>query len=254
MGQIVTDERIEMGLTRRQAMMMASLGALTLAGCKSTSSTSSSGRPVANWDRAIANPSANQRHTAVRPPYQQPVPPPSNPTIAAPVAGGIQAISRTQWTRIGPARSKVNAMNGISKLTIHHDGMDPSYFSSKTTVAERIEKIRNYHTSNNGWGDIGYHYIVDRAGRVWEGRPIQYQGAHVRNNNENNVGILVMGNFDKQKPTDAQLKALYAAAAALTKQNKIKTSKIRSHQEINKTACPGKNLQNKMNALRKHVA
>lgn len=242
-----------MGLTRRQAMMVASLGALTLAGCKSASQSSHGGRPVAKWDRAIANPSANQRHTAVQPPYSQPIPPPNNPTVAAPAAGGIQAISRSSWTRTGPVRSKVNAMNGISKLTIHHDGMDPSYITNRTSVAERIEKIRKYHTGENGWGDIGYHYIVDRAGRVWEGRPIQYQGAHVRNNNEHNVGILVMGNFDKQSPSSDQLKSLYATAAALTKQNKIKTSLVRSHQEINKTACPGKNLQKQMSAIRKHV-
>lgn len=235
-------------------MMMASLGALTLAGCKSNSRTSGTGRPVANWPGATANPTGNQPYTRVQAPYRQPVPPPNTPMDTAQIAAGVTAISRSNWTRTGPVRSKVNAMNGISKITIHHEGWTTVNFTSQATTAERIEKIRKYHTGENRWGDIGYHYIVDRAGRVWEGRPIQYQGAHVSQNNENNVGILVLGNFEKQSPTTAQVNSLYSTAAALVKQHKIKSSKVRSHREINPTTCPGKNLQNKMNGLRTHVA
>lgn len=243
-----------MGLTRRQAMMMASLGALTLAGCKSTSQSSRGGRPIANWPGATANPAGSQQHTAVRPPYRpQTVVQPNTPAVVTPAAG-ISAIGRSSWTRTGPVKSKVNAMNGISKLTIHHEGWTAVNFTSKTATAERLEKIRKYHTGENRWGDIGYHYIVDRAGRVWEGRPIQYQGAHVSKNNEHNVGILVLGNFEKQSPSSAQLKSLYTTTAALTKQHRIKTKLVRSHKEINPTTCPGKNLQKHMNALRNHVA
>lgn len=144
-------------------------------------------------------------------------------------------------------------MNGVSKITIHHEGWTAVNFTSKSTTAERIEKIRKYHTGEKRWGDIGYHYIVDRAGRVWEGRPIQYQGAHVSKNNENNVGILVLGNFEKQSPSSDQLKGLYSTVDALAGKYKVKTSLVRSHREINPTTCPGKNLQNKMNALRVHV-
>lgn len=242
-----------MGLTRREAIM-ASLGALALGGCSSTTRTQASRRPAPNWPGHTAYPSATRTYTPVQPSSQsRTIVRPTTPTVITPAAG-LTAISRSQWTRTGPARSKVNAMNGITKITIHHDGMAPSYLTKHASVAERIEKIRKYHTGNNGWGDIGYHYIVDRTGRVWEGRPIQYQGAHVRNNNEHNIGILVLGNFDKQSPSSAQINALYTATKALTKQHQIKTKLVRSHQEINKTACPGKNLQKQMDALRRHVA
>lgn len=242
-----------MGLTRRQAVM-ASLGVLVLGGCKSTARSSSHSRPVVQWPGYPANPSNRQVYTPVQAPHRQPVPShtTTTPRTATPAAG-VSAIGRSSWTRTGPVRSKVNAMNGINKLTIHHEGWTAVNFSSQSATAERIEKIRKYHVGENRWGDIGYHYIIDRAGRVWEGRPIQYQGAHVRNNNEHNVGILVLGNFDKQSPSSAQLKSLYNTAGILTKQHKIKTALVRSHQEINKTACPGKNLQNQMNALRRQV-
>lgn len=187
-------------------------------------------------------------------PYQQPVQLPNGPTTATPVAGGLTVIARDSWTRTGPTRSKVNAMNGISKLTIHHEGWTAINFTDESTTAARIEKIRQYHTGpDRGWGDIGYHYIVDRAGRVWEGRPVQYQGAHVSQNNEHNVGILVLGNFDKQAPSNAQLKVLYDAVSVLSKQHSIKSAMVRSHQEITSTECPGKNMQNQMNGIRRYV-
>lgn len=239
-----------MGLTRRQAIM-ASLGAIALGGCSSTARTSGNTRPVAAWPGYPANPSANRGYQHVQAPHQ-PLVQPTSPRVVVP-ASGVAAISRSKWTNVGPTRSKVNAMNGISKVTIHHEGWNAVNFSDESTTADRIEKIRKYHTGEKRWGDIGYHYIVDRAGRVWEGRPIQYQGAHVSQNNEHNAGILVLGNFEKQSPSSAQLKSLYSTVAALTKQHRIKTALVRSHREINPTTCPGKNLQNQMNALRQYV-
>jgi hypothetical protein len=240
-----------MGLTRRQAIM-ASLGAIALGGCSSTARTSSHPRPVAGWPGYPANPSNRTAYTPVQAPPRQTIVQPNTPGVVTPVAG-VSAISRSKWTRTGPVKSKVNAMNGISKITIHHEGWTAVNFTGESTTAQRIEKIRKYHTGEKRWGDIGYHYIVDRAGRVWEGRPIQYQGAHVSQNNEHNVGILVLGNFEKQSPSSAQLKSLYGTVATLTKQYKIRTKMVRSHREINPTTCPGKNLQSKMSGLRRYV-
>lgn len=241
-----------MGLTRRKAIM-ASLGALALGGCTSTARTRSHPRPVAGWPGYPANPSANRGYQQVQPPYRQPVPAPDSQADLAPIAPGLQAIGRSNWTRTGPVRSKVNAMSGISKVTIHHEGWTAVNFTNESTTADRIEKIRKYHVGEKHWGDIGYHFIIDRAGRVWEGRPIQYQGAHVSQNNEHNIGILVLGNFEKQSPSSAQLKSLYATTAALKNEHRIKTALIRSHREINPTTCPGKNLQSQMDGLRRHV-
>jgi len=246
-----------MGLTRRQTLihgLSAGLGALALTGCASTGGSYGSRRPVANWPGSPSRPSgSNYPYTPVSPVPQQVIYTPHVPP-APTDSGAINAISRSNWTRTAPVTSKINAMNGISKLTVHHDGMDPSYFTDKSAVAQRLELIRTAHTRDRGWGDIGYHYIIDRAGRVWEGRPIQYQGAHVKNNNENNVGILVLGNFEKQSPSQAQLATLFETATKLTGRYKIRSSMVRSHQEINPTECPGRNLQTKMNALRAHVA
>jgi N-acetyl-anhydromuramyl-L-alanine amidase AmpD len=101
-------------------------------------------------------------------------------------------------------------------------------------------------------GDIGYHFIIDRAGRIWEGRPLIYQGAHVKDENEHNLGIMTLGNFDRQSPTTAQLMTLQHMLAYLRHQYSVPVSKVYTHQELNPTACPGLHLQPRIVAMRKN--
>ena len=61
------------------------------------------------------------------------------------------------------------------------------------------------HQQTNHWADIGYHYVIDRQGRIWEGRELSWKGAHAGNKqaNENNVGIALIGNFENVEPPAA---------------------------------------------------
>ncbi|MBX3376573.1 MAG: N-acetylmuramoyl-L-alanine amidase [Phycisphaeraceae bacterium] len=167
--------------------------------------------------------------------------------------GGV--IPRREWASAGPNLSLINPMNGVRRITVHHDGMPPVSLRTKADVAHRLELIRSVHTGrsdDNGrnWADIGYHYIVDPQGRVWEGRPVRYQGAHVKQNNENNLGILVLGNFDEQRPTSEAINALDAFLADRMRAYRVPVTRVFTHQEINPTACPGFNLQSYMVATR----
>ena len=96
----------------------------------------------------------------------------------------------------------------------------------------------------------GYHYIVDPAGRVYEGRNIRYQGAHVQDNNEHNLGIMVLGNFNRQRPTAASMGALEALIAMQMSRFRVRVSQVRTHREFARTECPGENLQAFMNQTR----
>lgn len=138
----------------------------------------------------------------------------------------------------------------IRHITVHHDGMAAFAASDAVSTAQRIDAIRKAHR-NNGWGDIGYHYIIDRAGRVWEGRPLSYQGAHVKDYNEANIGVVVLGNFDEQGPTDIQCRALAAHLSALMSAYNVPLRSVKTHQEWpSRTACPGRALQRYMNYAR----
>jgi len=158
-------------------------------------------------------------------------------------------IARSRWARFGPDVSLADPMRGIDKITIHHDGMPPQNLRGMDQCARQIEIIRRGHR-NNGWADIGYHYIIDPEGRIWEGRPISLQGAHVKEHNPHNLGILVLGNFERQQPTPQAMHALDRFVAAQMRQYGIPLSRVLTHQELAPTACPGRNLQRYMDWTR----
>lgn len=82
----------------------------------------------------------------------------------------------------------------FDKITVHCSATKPSM---NTT----IEDIRRWHTDpkpkGNGWSDIGYHYVIERNGKIRKGRPIDRDGAHVRGHNEFNIGVCLVGGMSE---------------------------------------------------------
>jgi N-acetyl-anhydromuramyl-L-alanine amidase AmpD len=98
--------------------------------------------------------------------------------------------------------------------------------------------------------DIAYHFIVDPAGRVWEGRSLRLIGAHAGNQemNSGNIGILVLGTFDLQTPTPRQEESLLKLVEGLRIVWEIDWRQVLTHDEVRReagdvgTECPGKHL------------
>lgn len=245
----------------RRNFLLAS-ASLLAAGCAQPPRTeiASSSHTAAQWPDGGYVPHNEGMGPTYAPTRPDPVPVAPRESAAvpppAPAIGGIQAIPRSNWASASPMLARVNPMDGISRITIHHEGWTPAYFTDVDTMAERLDIIRKSHIQRLGAGDIGYHFIIDRAGRVWQGRDIRYQGAHVRNNNEHNVGVMVLGNFDLQTPTDAQLLSLRDTIAKLMKQYRVsyRAGNVKTHREINPTDCPGTNLQPRTLAIRPEAA
>jgi len=230
-------------------VLLAGVG-LLLVGCEKAASVTT--RPRPSW------PSVPSSTSPTRSPDRAAVAPPprllhDDPSGAARI-GRLNVMPRSAWTRSGPTPSRVNPMAGVARVTVHHEGWRPVYFADQAATAERIELIRASHTGQRGWGDIGYHFVVDRAGRTWEARPLNFQGAHVRNNNEHNIGVLVLGNFEQQAPSNAQLTGLQRTLAALCSAHRLPTHRVHTHQELNPTACPGRHLQPRVAAIRQSLA
>jgi hypothetical protein len=175
------------------------------------------------------------------------LPPP--PTTSAPNNFGI--LPRSSWTREGPNLATIDPMNGVKLITFHHSG-DPKPFTTSdyTETAQHLEYVREYHRSR-GFQDIGYHFAIDRAGRVWQLRSLAYEGQHVRYNNEHNIGIVVLGNFDLQAMSQAQKDKVKSFGLLVRKQYGLSASRIYTHQEIVSTECPGDNMQPYMVQVRK---
>ena len=127
-----------------------------------------------------------------------------SPTVVASAAPGIAVMPRTAWTNAQPRWGLSRPMNGITRITVHHDALVVRGERGAAFAADRLNRIRRSHLDRGAnWVDIGYHYIIDPDGRVWEGRPISIEGAHVSETNDHNLGVMCMGNFDVQTPTPA---------------------------------------------------
>jgi hypothetical protein len=185
------------------------------------------------------------------PPAPRPTPKPATPkqvALAEPeplLPGGV--IPRSRWAKGGPDLGDINPMLPVRSITIHHEGWEPFLATDPDETAYRIERVRVGHRNAKGGGyaDIGYHFIIDREGRVWEGRSLRYQGAHVKNRNEGNIGVMCLGNFEEQNPTERQLAGLTRQVKALMTKYRVPTRRVYTHREWPnaQTLCPGRSLQ-----------
>ncbi|MFG0251720.1 MAG: peptidoglycan recognition family protein, partial [Phycisphaerales bacterium JB038] len=154
------------------------------------------------------------------------------------LASLLGALPRSRWATAAPIPSRMNSLGqaNIEHITVHHEGSSAVYFDGMSQVQRRLDSVRRGHLSR-AWGDIGYHFIIDRAGRVWEGRPLQYQGAHVKNHNYHNLGVMALGNFDEQSPTQAQLDRLVRVIKIARATCNVPMSRLHTHQELGPTRC-----------------
>ncbi len=189
-------------------------------------------------------------------PQPVPVRPGRVPQQPAPVAvrgGKVSAISRNTWATEAANTQKMKAMNGVSRVTIHHEGSaKPNNDTTPAQVAATLRLIQGQHKKRMGAGDIGYHFIIDRTGMIWQGRDWKYQGAHTSGANSNNLGVMLLGNFEIQQPSQAQLSSLNGLVASLVRKYGLNPAKdIYGHADFCNTACPGKNLKPQVAVLRR---
>ncbi|HKL43815.1 MAG TPA: N-acetylmuramoyl-L-alanine amidase [Candidatus Absconditabacterales bacterium] len=166
--------------------------------------------------------------------------------------------------------------NNKTKIIVHHTASDNSILKNKSDVLEYLSGVYRYHTINNGRGDIGYNFIIDPFGNIYEGRAggEGVVGAHAKRNNTPSVGISLIGNFENVKPTKEALDTLVKLSAAIAKKYNInpysrvnyhRDSKdapyivssenyvIAGHRDAGITACPGKYLYDFLPYVREGV-
>jgi len=108
-----------------------------------------------------------------------------------------------------------------------------------------FEGIKRYHVSL-GWGNIAYHYFIDKDGRVRKGRNERSSGKHTQADSMNfkSLGVCVAGNFNEEEPTKAQLKSLKQVLNSLSTKYGLPRESVIGHREVTHAAtqCPGDNL------------
>ena len=177
--------------------------------------------------------------------------------------------SRAQWGADESIRNKSALRYGsISAGFVHHTVNANDY--TEAQVPALLRSIYAYHVKSRGWSDIGYNFLVDRFGRIWEGRyggidkPVV--GAHTLDYNDYAFAMSAIGNFDIVQPPDVMLRAygqLFAWKLSLHGVNPASTSQqvgrtvfpaINGHRDAGSTACPGKYLYAQLPMIRTYAS
>ncbi|CAN5827972.1 hypothetical protein BH11PLA1_BH11PLA1_01100 [soil metagenome] len=239
-------------LSRREILIggaVVAAGAIVLPGCRGGgSNTDGADMPGPMWPvtmRPFGPSSPSKMQPLTTTPFPQPAPSVPSENVYP------QVIARTAWTNVGVARPRdIFPIGQITRITVHHDGMNTFTTSGQGDAARRLEQIRGSHVNARGWADIGYHYVIDPAGRVWAARDTRYQGAHVKFKNEGNLGVMCMGNYDRQAVSSGTLGTLSRFLAAQQRFYSVPTARVFTHRELDATECPGTSLQREMVKMR----
>ncbi len=191
-----------------------------------------------------------------------PTRPPASPAPAT-QTGAPRIFTRAEWGADPQYMTWPASRVPVRKFAIHHTassdgGSDP---------AASIRAIYYYHAVTLGWGDIGYNYIVDRAGNIYEGRAggVNTVGAHVENANEGVDGISLLGTYQDVRPSDAMIASVVSLIAWRARGQGIDPQgsssivgrtlpNILAHRDLMSTDCPGDLAYALLPTIRQQVA
>jgi N-acetylmuramoyl-L-alanine amidase-like protein len=176
---------------------------------------------------------------------QQPVAPPPLPNVQ-------------QWNPPKPTPAPANPpqqATGIPRSWIPASRARPwqwSVIHHSATPAGSLALIDKEH-KEKGWDGCGYHFVIGNGTNSGDGQvepsarwPIQKWGAHAKTPdnkfNDYGIGICLVGNFDIDRPTAAQIQSLNKLVAYLMKTYHIPANRVLGHRETKPTDCPGRNM------------
>lgn len=187
---------------------------------------------------------------------------PETSEAAAPPARGPQnpsanrpfVHSRAEWKAV-PATEPYTPDPLPWRITLHHS--DGRYTRTLQESLDEVHFIQDFHIHGRGWIDIAYHFAVDPLGNIIEGRPEGMLGAHTLDDNEGNVGIVLLGDYHppvNDRPTAPQLAAVAALGRYLVARYGIFPQAFKGHRDYKVTDCPGDLAYAKLPALRRALA
>ena len=131
-------------------------------------------------------------------------------------------------------------------LVVHHSAFYKA--DGRATLLE----IQRLHRGDRGWADVGYHYMIDVDGAIYEGRNLGVRGVHTQGRNTGSAGVCLLGDFRFRAPTPAQWDALVALALWLIAE--LELTHIAAHNQFNEgTVCPGARVTEQLSALAENL-
>ncbi|MGY0486163.1 peptidoglycan recognition protein family protein [Streptomyces sp. WG-D5] len=188
-------------------------------------------------------------------------------------------ITRKGWGANEKLRErKFGYTKTVKAAFVHHSASGNNYRCSQAPSV--IRSIYRYHVKSSGWRDIGYNFLVDKCGNIYEGRaggvtkPVM--GAHTLGFNTNSTGIAVLGSYSNSNPPSAAVKAIARLTAwklglhganprgstylksgggnLYRKGKNVRLKVISGHRDGFATECPGRRLYNQLGSARNSSA
>jgi hypothetical protein len=98
---------------------------------------------------------------------------------------------------------------------------------------------------NTYWPDLAYHFLIAPDGRIFEGRPLEYEPeSNTKYDLAGNISVEMMGDFTRQRPSPAQLESCVRLTAWLMQELHIAIAEVRTHRDAapGQTECPGADM------------
>jgi hypothetical protein len=151
----------------------------------------------------------------------------------------------------------------VTHLIVHHSAGS----NTSSDWAARVRAIWAFHTGSNGWDDIGYNWLIDPNGVLYEGRSDNMQGAHFCGQNGGTMGICVIGTYTDVPPTNDAITTLRNLLAwksckegidpedfSFHNSSGLNLFHISGHRDGCSTVCPGDSLWVRLPDIRFAVA
>ena len=184
--------------------------------------------------------------------------------------------SRSQWGGDSVPPREPPLYGTVQLAFVHHTVTANDYAPEDS--AGIVLGIARYHRNSNGWNDIGYNFLVDKYGQIFEGRAGGIDqavvGAQAQGWNSNSTGVACLGTFTSVAQTPAGMDALARLIGWKLSLHGVPTSgevavtslggetnrypsgtvvtfqRISGHRDGNSTSCPGDTLYSQLGALR----
>jgi hypothetical protein len=173
--------------------------------------------------------------------------------------------TRAAWGANERLRTRRPTFGVVRAGFVHHTVNTNGY--SRRDVPAIIRGIYAFHTQSRGWSDIGYNFLVDRFGRIWEGRfggvARNVIGAHTLGYNHLAFAMSAIGNFQTARPPRRMLRAFgrlmawklgINGVAAGDLHQRLRGHVLRAisgHRDAGQTACPGIHLYKRIPTIRR---
>jgi hypothetical protein len=177
---------------------------------------------------------------------------------AAGDSASLQTITAEQWGSVpAPVAASGSSFRSrphsqITGLTVHHQG---EIWRDGADVAAYLRRLQQWSRRERVWVDVPYHFVIAPDGVVYEGRSLEWAGdSNTAYLTAGQVQVMLLGNFQEQEPSAAQLLSATRLLAKLMVTYSLGPQTIVAHRHhTTQTVCPGQNLMAVFDDLRREA-